>query len=478
MILSHPLSRFRPLFEMPADFGRGSVTAAPALDSDFDYAGFSPGVAAEARFVAERIRARLRGCIIDIGAELCRMKALLPHGSFRPWCEAALGLDTRTAQLYMAVYRRLGSKSETVSHLNATTLMRLAAKSVPQDVVDAITARFADNQPMTDAEVLRAISDAKAPSQPEPDGRPTPDAGTTADAKPFITADERAAVLAKFAKARAIRDGTDNAGTRNAAAGRMKVLAGKIGMTIEQAIAALDAPKRPAPMSSDPNDWLRDLMNTPEHRAWANEQAQKRAARRAAALAEYGSEDAVWEPCERERALDDACRHFIVRRPVINGEIDTLRGWDGGGWDQLAAEAQKAVANAYAVPETVRAIWDEFLYWEKRLDDQCAFEPDVSHPVCVQARVAFLEDRLDTLPARSVGDLKARVSWLQFEVERGFVGNQETERQRLATLHDDVVSMGDRMRGQADRIRELAAELASREPSKPASEPELSDAPF
>ena len=298
------------------------------------------------------------------------------------------------------------------------------------------------------------------------------DAFEALDAKPIVTADVRAAVLAKFAKARAIRDGTDNAGTRDAAAGRMQVLASKIGMTVEQAVAALDAPKLVTPQAPNLSDLFRDLMNTPEHRAWANEQAQKRDARRAAALAEYGSEDAVWEPCERERALEDSCRPYIVRKPVMNGDIDTLQGWDGGGWDRLAPDAQKAVANAYVMPETMRATWDEFMYWEKRIDDQCAFEPDVSHPLCVQARVAFLEDRLDTLAARSVADLKARVAWLQFEVERGFVGQQETERLRLATLRDDVVRMGDRLRGQADRIRELESELAAREPGPAGEFPE------
>ncbi|MGW8788778.1 hypothetical protein, partial [Heyndrickxia sporothermodurans] len=231
---------------------------------------------------------------------------------------------------------------------------------------------------------------------------------------------------------------------------------------------------------------FRDVFNTPEHRAWLEEQERERTKRRSAALAEYGSEDAVWELCERERALEEACRPYIVGRPVMNGEIDTLWGWDGGGWDQLPPEAQVAVANAYTVPETVRETWEEFLYWEKRIEDQCAFLPDVGHPLCVQARVAFLEDRLDTLPARSVGDLKARVSWMQSAVERGFVTSQEADRRRLNILSADIVRMGDKIRAMADRIRDLETELASREPTKPEPEPaeflepeqEIADRPF
>ena len=439
-----------------------------ANSSDDDaYAGLSAGVATEARAVADRIRTRMRACIIESGGELHRMKGLLGHGNFRRWHEAALGVDARTVQNYMAAHRAFAGKNEIVSHLNATTLIRLAAKSVPEDVRVAITARFTDHKPMTDAEVLQAIRNAKAGPAPLVNDDDTDDAPETIEtgsetieeAPPESTDDvedvfdhllgddpppaatPQAIDLSKFGKVRALHDRSESPGEKAAAAGRMQAIASAAGITVAQAISQLDAP---AP--DRPRTFFDHLFDHPEIRAACAERERERAERRAAVLAEYGSEDAMWEPCEREQALEKVCRLIVTRRPVMNGEIDTLLGWHGGQWHTMSPQAQTVVAGAYTVPETVRETLAEFNYWEKRIYDQIAFDQRVDHPLWISARVAFLEYRLDTLPARSVGDLDARVAWMRHWVEHECQPDQAADRVRIATLADDIKRFGEMVR--------------------------------
>ena len=116
-------------------------------------------------------------------------------------------------------------------------------------------------------------------------------------------------------------------------------------------------------------------------------------------------------------------------------------GWDRGRWQIMPPEVQVVVAGAYAVPENVRETLIEFNYWEK-----IAFNPNADHSLCVLARVAFLEDRLDTLPARSVGDLDARVAWMRHWVDHECQPDQAADRVRITTLADDIKRFGEMVR--------------------------------
>ncbi|MCJ2091977.1 helix-turn-helix domain-containing protein [Methylobacterium sp. J-072] len=253
----------------------------------------------------------------------------------------------------------------------------------------------------------------------------------------------------RFAKIRTLHDSTTNAGEKASAAARMKEIATKAGMTVDQALSRLDASK-PVTKAETMAAAFNELFNTPEMRAQRAERDQERSIRRAVVLAEYGSEEAVWEPCERERSLEAACRPVILRKPIINGEMDTLQGWDGGRWSRMPADAQQAIASAYETPRTVRETLVEWRYWEKRSDDQCAFWPDASPLVWVRGRSEYLEDRLDTLPAQSLNDLRARLEWMRILNEREWHRDVVEERRLLDQLTEDVERMGQRLR-QSDK---------------------------
>jgi DUF3102 family protein len=125
------------------------MSALPALPSDYDvgfnYAVLDPDVAAEARAVAERVRAshqRTVIAILEMGGDLLAVKARLGHGRFGQWLEAEFGGVARTAQNYMRAAQSLADKSEIVSHLPPATVYALAAPSTPGAVRSAILERL------------------------------------------------------------------------------------------------------------------------------------------------------------------------------------------------------------------------------------------------------------------------------------------------------------------------------------------------
>ena len=103
-----------------------------------------PDLAAELETVAGRVRGRLRNMtanVIEIGRELGAVKKRLKHGQFLDWVETACGLSRRMAQLMMKAALWAEGKSETVTHLEPTTVYLLAAPSTPETVVDTILSR-------------------------------------------------------------------------------------------------------------------------------------------------------------------------------------------------------------------------------------------------------------------------------------------------------------------------------------------------
>jgi hypothetical protein len=113
--------------------------------SEFDYGGLAPEVAAEARAVADRVRAshqRTVIAIIEMGRDLLAVKARLGHGRFGQWLEAEFGGVARTAQNYMRAAQSFADNSEIVSHLPPATVYALAAPSTPGEVRTEIVARL------------------------------------------------------------------------------------------------------------------------------------------------------------------------------------------------------------------------------------------------------------------------------------------------------------------------------------------------
>ncbi|PXW59832.1 winged helix-turn-helix domain-containing protein [Methylobacterium sp. B4] len=255
--------------------------------------------------------------------------------------------------------------------------------------------------------------------------------------------------LDTFAKVRALHDSTTNPGEKAAAAGRMKALARKAGMTVKQAMSKLDAP-RPKTQAEAAAEAFNDIFNSPEALARRAERELERAKRRAAALSRHGSESNVFADTEREAALRKACEPLLMwdMRPDWKGCYD-LGGWGShGNGESMPSAVREAVTQGWPIPETVAAAWAEYQATEEIEDDRSAFEDSYASHDWVRARGYVLEDMLDTMPARSLNDLRARMSWFEFLSRKEVQWTHKNDLIRFATLRADIERMGARLREQ------------------------------
>jgi hypothetical protein len=98
-----------------------AATAKPAAKDDLEHLAFA---------IRERLRTSSRDAI-EIGNDLLKAKKKLGHGAFLPWVKANVGMSERTAERYMLLSQRLGTRFDTVSDLPLAMLHRLAAPSMP-----------------------------------------------------------------------------------------------------------------------------------------------------------------------------------------------------------------------------------------------------------------------------------------------------------------------------------------------------------
>ncbi len=171
----------------------------------------------------------------------------------------------------------------------------------------------------------------------------------------------------------------------------------------------------------------------------------RRARLREEALATLGSEAALWEPTPEEALLVAACQPLIVEVPIVGGTMETLEGWYGGGYDGVPVAVREALLAAIPVTE-IAAAWCEFGVWERLYAMREAFWGDYEHPVAIRARLAQIERLLDTLPARSMRGLRARLDWMAHLAEQESHRGRIEEGRLVAQFRDDVERLGARVR--------------------------------
>ncbi|GJE57304.1 hypothetical protein [Methylobacterium thuringiense] len=255
--------------------------------------------------------------------------------------------------------------------------------------------------------------------------------------------------LETFAKVRALHDRATIPGEKASAAARMKTLARKAGMSVEQAVSKLDAPK-PKTQAQAAANAFSDFFHTPEMRAQRAEREAVRLEKTRELLKRYANEEAVFADTKREAALRMACEPLVVwdTRPDWKG-FYAFAGWtDHGGKDSMPTAVREAVMSGWPWPETVAAAWSEYEAAEALDDDRCAFEPGYTPHRWVEARRYALEEVLDTQPAKSLNDLRARMSWLEHLRSLECQWTHDNDAVRLATLRADIERMGARLRDQ------------------------------
>jgi hypothetical protein len=123
-------------------------------------------VEVEAERIAVSVRGRLnqiRQEVVAIGLDLLKAKELLKRGRWLPWLEAECGLSTRSAQNYMNVAERFGEQFARLANLRLETVYKLAARSTPDDVVEAVLAKASSGQGLSDVEAAAMLRTANPP---------------------------------------------------------------------------------------------------------------------------------------------------------------------------------------------------------------------------------------------------------------------------------------------------------------------------
>jgi hypothetical protein len=134
----------------------GKQSASTLDNAEFRYDLLDTSVADKVRTAASRIRDKVKKTIediIDVGNDLAAAKAALHHGEFGQWLKAEFGWGERTAQNFMSVADRFGSKSEIVADLSIqpTAAYILAAPSVPDEAREKAVSRAESGEQITSA---------------------------------------------------------------------------------------------------------------------------------------------------------------------------------------------------------------------------------------------------------------------------------------------------------------------------------------
>ncbi len=101
--------------------------------------------------------------LIQFGRVLIEAKPLVPRGQFEGWVKNNFGISERTAQGYMAVYRRFGVK-EQYRNVQFSKLQEMLA--LPEGTEEQFSAEH-NLDDMSAREIKRAVQQAKAEAQAE-----------------------------------------------------------------------------------------------------------------------------------------------------------------------------------------------------------------------------------------------------------------------------------------------------------------------
>lgn len=120
----------------------------------FDYTALDADVAGQVQMAVQNIRLLMQRTLEDaiaMGRELLAVKDVLPHGQFSVWLRVEFDWTERTAQRFMTVAQRFGSKTDTMSVLkiDLTAAYLLAAPSVPEEGIAAALQRAENGERIT-----------------------------------------------------------------------------------------------------------------------------------------------------------------------------------------------------------------------------------------------------------------------------------------------------------------------------------------
>ena len=207
-------------------------------------------------------------------------------------------------------------------------------------------------------------------------------------------------------------------GERTSAEARLIEFARRAGLSLEQAIAQHERPAKQAAarnIFAGFDDWMEE--REPGHKARCAaakaEKERQRVIRRDAAVAHYGSEEAVLAPCAKEMLLRKAVAPWrkASARPYQRwtASVDGYRHF----LEKLPLRVAVAIGGAYPLPTTFSQAREEHSYWLKRrqeIEDVLVNFGDDGLDLLVQIRLDVVRKLLETgLRLDSLKEIVARL---------------------------------------------------------------------
>jgi hypothetical protein len=119
----------------------------------------------ELQSIAERIKLLRKTATehaVEIGRELLRVKASLPHGVFVNWVERSCEFKIRTAQDLMKLARDVGTNAQLVALMVPSTLRVYLSKTTPANVRRAVLGRLEKGEQVSRAHLHSAVTRGRA----------------------------------------------------------------------------------------------------------------------------------------------------------------------------------------------------------------------------------------------------------------------------------------------------------------------------
>jgi hypothetical protein len=253
----------------------------------------------------------------------------------------------------------------------------------------------------------------------------------------------------KFGKVRALMEGGSTDGERKAARAAATKMAQQAGLTLDQAVSKMDAPKQPAgPTFANVFEGFDDWMEAkePGYKAKRTSEREERETARQAKLREvlsrYGTEEAIFAETAQETALRvclEPLANYATYANAAQLPPDQRRYISDYGYSrgEPSPAFGAAMRTAIPIPDSVSGAWAEYRQWESLADDRYAASPDYSQEVHVRARQYLLEHILDTMPDATMQGFAARLDWLHHVSNLDFSRGAEGDRSLAAVLRDD-----------------------------------------
>lgn len=159
-------------------------------------------------------------------------------------------------------------------------------------------------------------------------------------------------------------------------------------------------------------------------------------------------EDRLWDMlgrAPRDEPDDEfSLRLNLYRLADINGHMSVI-SYDDWTIGTPTPRVMEALNIAIPFPDDLAAVWSEYRKWGLTDHARSTANPDYQMPMHILARLSALEHLLDTRPASTIEDRRARMSWLGMVCGSEVTRDVNEDMALAASISDDFEAMAEEL---------------------------------